>query len=45
MAKTLDDDIIMIDGEEDSATSSKVPRVKIIYYSRTHSQVAQMVAS
>ena len=40
--RTSSDDIIMIDGEGDS---TKVPRVKIIYCSRTHSQVAQMVAS
>ena len=43
--RTSSDDIMMIDGEEDSPSSSKVPRVKIIYCSRTHSQVAQMVAS
>ena len=33
-------------GEEDgNEESGKAPKVKIIYCSRTHSQVAQMVAS
>ena len=45
--KNGSDPIMMVDGEEVNGEggSGKVQKVKIIYCSRTHSQVAQMVAS